>query len=76
MALGFFDRTGGQANSLSYICHADADKDIARAAIRYHDLESTFLGYSKAQSEVWLNELAEADVEESETRDPLQLALF
>jgi hypothetical protein len=37
------------------------DKGIARAADRYHDPEAVILSYSEVKSEVWLNELAEAE---------------
>ncbi len=41
-------------------CYANANKAVARRAFESHDPESAFLGYSKAQSDVWVAELRQA----------------
>ena len=61
---------------MSFIWHAIAVQDSVWAAYRYYNHDSAYLGYSKAQSEAWLNELAEVGVEKLEDRDLLQLVLF
>lgn len=38
-------------------CYANMNKQQARKAFERHDKESAFLGYSKSQSEKWLNEI-------------------
>ena len=38
-------------------CYANANKAAARRAFELHDPDSAFLGYSKAQSDVWMEEL-------------------
>jgi len=41
-------------------CYANANKAVAADAYRTHDKDSAFLGYSKAQSDRWLAEIAKA----------------
>lgn len=38
-------------------CYANANQAAARRAFEQHDPDSAFLGYSKAQSDAWLEEL-------------------
>jgi hypothetical protein len=52
-------------------CYANMNKQKALKAFNNHDKESAFLGYSKSQSDRWLNE-----IQNSRKKDYKQLKIF
>lgn len=57
-------------------CYANANKQVALASHQVHDPESAFLGYSRVQSEAWLEEIKKVETEAQDNRNPPQLSLL